>query len=220
LDGVDVAVFRGAFVTTMQLSVAPGQAGWTGSLSVLHAGEESATDIVAAPLALSGFQLTNWNLSSAINTNPLPDAILGVANVKLRKIGVADGTRIDPLSLNLSISNNSSEVSALRNAGALAVIQGSTSASVDMEVIYESSLLHDSMIADDAYEIEIGIVDSDGKAQLIRLPKCRLVSERPNPGKNSPIVQRLTFTAEPGGTDYAGVAGAKMVEILRFYTPA
>lgn len=218
LDAVDVAVFRGAFVTTMQLSVAPGQAGWTGSLSVLHAGEESSTDITDfAQTPLSGFALTDWEDSVAPNSNPLPDAILGVANVKLRKIGVADGTRIDPLSLNLSISNNASEVAALRNAGALAVIQGSTSASVDMEVIYEDDLLHQSMIDDDAYEIEIGVSDSDGKAQLIRLPKCRLTSERPNPGKNAPIVQRLTFTAEPGGADWTGASGAKMVEIIRFY---
>ena len=47
-----------------------------------------------------------------------------------------------------------------------------------------------------------------------------MTSERPNPGRNAPIVQSLSFQVEAGGTDYAGSTGAKMVECIRFYAPA
>lgn len=216
----DIAIFRGAFVTSLQLSVAPGQAGWTGSISTLFQGEESATDATAtAPL--SNFSIGSWDETEEANTNPLPDAIAGVANVKIRKIGDTNGTRIDPLSLNMSISNNASEVSALRNAGSLAVIQGTFTASIDMEVIYEDSDLHVGMVDNESYEIEVAVVDADDKCQLFRFPKCKLTSERPNPGQNAPIVQKLSFMAEPGGVDFEGSAAvAKTVEILRFYVPS
>jgi hypothetical protein len=215
----DIAIFRGAFVTSMQLSVAPGQAGWTGSLSTLFLGEESAEDATAtAPL--SGFAMATWDASEEANSNPLPDAIAGVANVKIRKFGDADGTRIDPLSLNMTISNNASEVSALRNAGSIAVVQGTFSASIDMEIIYEDKDLHIGMVDNESYEIEVAVVDSDDKCQMFRFPQCKLTSERPNPGQNAPIVQKLSFMAEPGGTDFTGGTGAKTCEVLRFYIPS
>ena len=218
LNACDAAVFRGAFVTSMQLSVAPGQAGWTGSLSTLFAGEESVTNALSAA-PRSGFAMGNWNLSTPPNDNPLPDAILGVANVNLRRTdaGATDGERIDPLSLNMTISNNASEVNALRNAGAIAITQGTFSASIEMEVIYEDGTLHEAMTDNGTYEIDVACSDADGKAQLFRFPACKLTSERPNPGQNAPIVQKLSFLAEPGGVDYKGAAGAKTVEILRFY---
>ena len=216
LSACDAAVFRGAFVTSMQLSVSPGQAGWTGSLSTLFAGEESTSNVTVA-LPKSGFSMGDWNVSIAPNSNPLPDAILGVANVKIRNVDSDVTQRIDPLSLNMTISNNASEVNALRNAGSIAIIQGTFTANIDMEVIYENSELHKGMSDNTTFEVEVGCTDADGKAQLIRFPACKMTSERPNPGQNAPIVQSMSFLAEPNGTDYAGEAGAKTVEFLRFY---
>ena len=213
------AIFRGAYVTGLQLSVAPGQAGWTGTFSTLFKDETTVTDATSAATG-SGLQVQNWDQTAEPNTNALPDAITGVAQIKISGGGVTK--RFDALSMNVNMSNNSEEVSALRNRGALCINQGSFSASIEMELIYgdEGNALHAAMLNNDAFEIEFAIQDGEGRAQLWRFPKCRVTSERPNPGRNAPIVQSLSFQVEAGGTDYAGSTGAKMVECIRFYAPA
>ena len=164
--------------------------------------------------------MSNWNETLAPNNNPLPDAINGVAQITVSGGGVTK--RFDALSLNVNINNNAEEVSALRNRGALAINQGTMSATVDMELLYgdEGNAFHAAMLSNDEFSVEYAIQDGDGRAQLWRFPKCRITSERPNPGKNAPIVQNLSFSVESGGTDYTGAADAKMIEILRFYAPA
>ena len=213
------AIFRGAYITSLQLSVAPGQAGWTGTFTTLFKDETTTTDAQVAATG-SGLQVTNWDQTNAPNTNALPDAITGVAQITISGGGVTG--RFDALSMNVNMSNNSEEVSALRNRGALCINQGTFSATIDMELIYgeDGNALHSAMLNNDAFEIEFAIQDGEGRAQLWRFPKCRLTSERPNPGRNAPIVQTLNFQVEAGGTDYAGSAGAKMVECIRFYAPA
>lgn len=213
------AIFRGAYVTSLQLSVAPGQAGWTGTFTTLFKDETTTTDAQVAATG-SGLQVTDWDQTNAPNTNALPDAITGVAQITISGGGVTG--RFDALSMNVNMSNNSEEVSALRNRGALCINQGQFSATIDMELIYgeDGNALHSAMLNNDAFEIEFAIQDGEGRAQLWRFPKCRLTSERPNPGRNAPIVQTLNFQVEAGGTDYAGLTGAKMVECLRFYAPA
>jgi hypothetical protein len=83
------------------------------------------------------------------------------------------------------------------------------------------------MLADDAYEIEIGVGDSEGRAQLWRFPKNRFTSTRPNPGVNQAVLQNLTFESEPGGQPFAytgftngGATAARTVEICAFYARA
>lgn len=219
LTDCEWAIFRGAYVTSLQLSVAPGQAGWTGTFSTLFKDEATTTDATTAATG-SNLVVSNWDETAAPNGNALPDAITGVAQITVSGGDVTK--RFDALSMNVNISNNSEEVSALRNRGALCINQGTTTASIDMELIYgdNGNALHTAMLNNDAFSVEFAIQDGEGKAQLWRFPKCRLTSERPNPGKNAPIVQNLSFSVEAGGTDYAGSTGAKMVEVLRFYAPA
>lgn len=223
LNDVEWSIFRGAYFTSLQLSVAPGQAGWTGSFSVLFKDEVTVTDVTSAAPG-SGLTVAAWNETTAPNSNPLPDAITGVAQITVFTAGVASGAgkRFDALSLNVNISNNSEEVSALRNRGALCINQGETTATVDIELIYgeDGNELHQAMLDNDEFGIEFAVQDADNRCQLWRFPKCRLTSERPNPGKNQPIVQTLNLQVEAGGTDYGGAAGvAKMIEIIRFYAP-
>lgn len=213
----DWAQFRGVYLTSLQLSVAPGQAGWTGTFSTLFSDEL----VVTTP---STTIVDDWDKTAAANANPLPDAINGVAQITVRNKTSGAVKRHDALSMNVNVSNNSEEVQALRNRGALCINQGTLSATLDMEIIYEGSVFHTAMLDDDLFEIEFVVKDSDGKAQLWRFPACRMTSERPNPGKNQPIVQTLSFTAEAGGTPFgsaylvdADVSTTKMVEVARFY---
>lgn len=233
LTGVEWSIFRGAYVTSMQLSVAPGQAGWTGSFTTLFKGETSVQDILTSPATGSKLQVTDWQMTEAPNSKSLPDAINGVGQITIKPYSGGaekqevsgsghEPRRYDALSLNMNISNNSEEVSALRNQGALCVNQGTTSATIDVELIYDEDgrRIHDEMAADGSFCVEVCIKDADGFAQLWRFPKCKLTSERPNAGKNQPIVQSVQFTVEAGGTPLTGTDAAKMIEVARFYRPS
>lgn len=223
LNATDWALFRGGVPNSLQLAVAPGQAGWTGTLSFLLSDEAIVQDATATS-NLGGFRVTNWNQVQVVNTNPLVNPIQSVLMVKLRKVGAAvtAATRVDPLSYNINIANNASEIQATRNAGAVAINQGSFQISVGMSLLYIDPTYHRSMLQDEAYEVEIGVADANGLAQLWRFPAARLTSERPNPGKNQPIAQNLTFSVEAGGAPFAftGFTNTtlRMVEVLSFYT--
>lgn len=222
LATVDWALFRSAIPTSLQLAVAPGQAGWTGTMSFLLADETNITD-ASSNSNISGFDIDNWNEVEVANTNPLANAIQSVLMVRLRANNGAIGTakRFDPLSFNINVANNAGEIQATRNRGAIAINQGTFSITVAMALLYIDAAFHNGMLADDFYEIEIAVADSDGRAQLWRFPKARYTSERPNPGRNTPIAQNLTFTCEAGGNGFVGSAGAgRMVEVLSFYLRA
>lgn len=219
LTAVDWTLFRGAIPTSIQLAVAPGQAGWTGTMSFLCSDEQIIEDATA--LALGGFDIDNWNETVVTNSNPLANAIQSVVMVRLLKNGgaVTTAQRVDPLSFNINIANNASEIAATRNRGAIAINLGTFTVSIAMSLLYIDPTYHKGMLADDYYEIEVGVADSEGRCQLWRFPKGRYTSERPNPGKNQPIAQNLTFTCEAGGTPFLGAANTgRMIEILTFYT--
>lgn len=218
----DWALFRGAIFTGLQLAVAPGTAGWTGSISVLLKDETNISDATSAS-NIGGFQITDWDQFELQNSYSLANPIQSVVMVRLRKIGdaVTAATRVDPLSFNINTANGAQEIAATRNRGALDINQGTFQGSIALSLLYIDPTYHQSMLDDDAYEIEIGVADAEGHCQLWRLPKNRLTSERPNPGKNNPIQQNLTFTSEAGGDGFVGSAGTgKMLEILSFYTRA
>lgn len=222
LDSVDWALFRKAIPTSLQLAVAPGTAGWTGTFSILFSDESNLTDASSAA-NIGGFDIDNWNEVQVVNSNPLVDAIRSVVMVRLRRNNGALSTaqRFDPLSFNINIANNAAEIQATRNRGAIAINLGTFSGTVAMSLLYVDAAFHNAMLADDFYEIEIGVADSDGRCQLWRFPKARLTSERPNPGKNNPIAQGLSFTIEAGGQGFLGSFGAgRMIEVARFYVPA
>ena len=222
LTTVDWSLFRGAIATSLQLAVAPGTAGWTGTMAFVCKDETNISDATSAS-NISGFQITNWDQFALQNSNSLANPIQSVLMVRLRKIGdaVTAATRVDPLSFNINTANGAQEIQATRNRGAIDVNQGTFQASVAMSLLYIDPTYHQSMLDDDAYEVEIGVADAEGHAKLIRFPKNRLVSERPNPGKNQPIQNNLTFTAEAGGDGFVGTAGTgKMLEILAFYLRA
>jgi len=225
LDSTDWALFRGMIPNSLQLAVAPGQAGWTGTMSFIGKDEQIIDDATSA--AVGGFDVQNWNEAVIANSNPLANAIQSVVMVRLLRNGLAEtnAVRVDPLSFSMNVANNAQEVSATRNLGAIAINQQTFSASVQMSLLYIDSTYHAGMLADDFYEVEIAVADADGRCQLWRFPKARYVSERPNPGRNNPVAQNLTFTAEAGGAPYDasdgagyGTAGtARMVEVLSFY---
>lgn len=222
LTAVDWAIFRKAIPTSLQLAVAPGTAGWTGTMSILFSDESNITDATDGS-NIGGFDIDNWNEIQVVNSNPLVDAIRSVVMVRLRRNSGALTTaqRFDPLSFNINIANNAAEIQATRNRGAIAINLGTFSSTVAMSLLYVDAAFHNAMLADDFYEIEIGVADSDGRCQLWRFPKARLTSERPNPGKNTPIAQNLSFTIESGGQGFVGAAGAgRMIEVCRFYVPA
>ncbi|MFY9345576.1 MAG: phage tail tube protein [Planctomycetota bacterium] len=219
LASCDWSLFRGAYITGFQMACAPGQAGWTGSFSVLFSDENAITDASASTNA-GGFDIDNWNEVEVLNANPLTNAITGPVMIRLRKDGgaLSTATRVDPLSFNINVSNNASEVQACRNRGAIAIIQGTFGISVAMSLLYIDSAFHSAMLADSYYEVEIGVADADGRCWLFRFPKARLTSSRPNPGKNQPIAQALEFKCEAGGTGFVGAAGTgRMIECLSFY---
>jgi len=223
LAAVDWTLFRGGIPSSIQLAVAPGQAGWTGTMSFLCADEQIIED--ATTPALGGFTVTNWDQVMVTNNNPLANAIQSVVMVRLRKDGGAPTTaqRFDPLSFNINVANNASEIAATRNRGAIAINLGTFSVTVAMSLLYIDAAFHKAMLADSFYEIEIAVADSEGRCQLWRFPKARFTSERPNPGKNQPIAQNLSFTCESGGDGGPTSSSAgtgRMVEILTFYNRA
>lgn len=222
LNACDWALFRGGIASGVQLAVAPGQAGWTGSISMILADEAIITDATSAA-NLGGFQITNWDELEVLNTNPLANAIQSVLMVRLRKVGAAvtEATRVDPQSFNINIGNGAAGIELTRNLGAVEINQGTYAVTVGLALLYIDPTYHQAMLSDEAYEIEIAVGDADGRAQLWRFPKGRMTSERPNPGKNAPIIQNLSFTFEPGGQGYVGAATAgRVVEILSFYQRA
>lgn len=222
LNAVDWALFRGCIGSSIQLAVAPGQAGWTGTIAFLFSDETNLTD-ASSNSNVGGFDIDNWDEVQVINSNPLANAIQSVLMVRLRKDNgaITTATRTDPLSFNINISNNASEIQATRNRGAIAINQGTFAVSVAMSLLYIDAAFHNAMLADSFYEVEIAVADSDGRAQLWRFPKARLTSNRPNPGKNNPIAQNLSFTCEAGGNGFVGTAGqGRMVELLSFYLRA
>jgi hypothetical protein len=222
LTSVDWALFRGAIPTSLQLAVAPGTAGWTGTLSFLLSDETIITD-ASSNANVGGFDIDNWDEIEVSNSNPLANAIQSVVMVRLRANngGITTATRVDPLSFNINVANNASEIQATRNRGAIAINQGTMSASIAMSLLYIDATFHAAMLADHFYEVEVAVADADGRCQLWRFPKSRLTSERPNPGKNTPIAQGLSFTVEAGGNGFVGSAGSgRMVEVLSFYTRA
>lgn len=223
LTAVDWTVFRGSIPTSIQLACAPGQAGWTGTMSVLCADEQIVEDATAT--AVGGFTIGNWDQILVSNTNPLANAIQSVVMVRLRKDNGAQTTakRFDPLSFNINVANNASEIAATRNLGAVAINRGTFTVTVAMSLLYVDPTFHKAMLADSFYEVEIGVADSEGRCQLWRFPKARFTSERPSPGKNQPIAQNLSFLCEaggPGGVSSSSAGTGRMVEILSFYTRA
>jgi hypothetical protein len=228
LATVDWAVFRGCILTGIQLACAPGSAGWTGSFSALLADEVVITDATSAA-NVGGFQITNWDEVEVANANPLVNAIQSVLMVRLKKVGqaITTATRVDPQSFNVNVTNGATELQATRNRGAIAIIGPAVGATVTMALLYIDPTFHQAMLADDAYEIEIGVGDSEGRAQLWRFPKNRFTSTRPNPGVNQAVLQNLTFESEPGGQPFAytgftngGATAARTVEICSFYARA
>jgi hypothetical protein len=222
LAAVDWRVFRGGVVTSLQLAAAPRQAGWTGTLSVLLK-DEGIVENASGGTNLGAFNVTNWNQLKVQNTYSLANAIKSVVMVRLRKIGDAQtaAVRVDPLSFNFTASNNATEIEATRNLGALDINLGTYSAQIGLSLLYIDPTYHAAMLADDAYEVEVGVADAEGHCQLWRFPKGRLTSEAPNPGKNNPIQQNLTFTCEAGGDGYQLGAGlGRQIELLKFYIAA
>ncbi|HZN47003.1 MAG TPA: phage tail tube protein [Ramlibacter sp.] len=235
--GHDWAAFRGMIAQSLQISASPGQAGWTGSLTFLGKDE-----IILGPnvtVANQGFAVDNWDCFTVPTTVPLVNTLQNVILVRVRE---SDSTlsgsppgyggaasplcrRHDPLSANINVSNNGTGVGALRNLGNILVQQGTFTASVTLSVIYDGPSYHTGMLVDKAYELEIGLMDASFNAQLWRFPRCRLLSERPNPGKNQVVQTTLTFSAEAGGDGMTGTAQltletantGKMIEVLRFY---
>lgn len=222
LSSVDWALFRGAIPTSLQLAVAPGTAGWTGTMAFLLSDETNLTD-ASSNSNVGGFDIDNWDEVEVSNNYPLANAIQSVVMVRLRPNNgaLSTATRTDPLSFNINVANNASEIQATRNRGAIAINQGTFSISVAMALLYIDAGFHNAMLADHFYEVEVAVADADGRCQLWRFPKARLTSERPNPGKNTPIAQNLTFTCEAGGNGFVGAAGAgRMIECLAFYLRA
>lgn len=224
----DWALFRGAIATGIQLACAPGQAGWTGSIPFLFSDETNLTD-ASASNNIGGFDIDNWNEVQVVNNNPLANAIQSVLMVRLRKDNgaITTAVRVDPLSFNFNVSNNASEISATRNRGAIAINQGTFSVTVAMGLLYIDAGFHNAMLLDSFYEVEIAVGDADGRAQLWRFPKSRVTSQRPNPGKNQPIEQNLSFVCEAGGNPFAftgftngGNGSGRQVECCRFYLGA
>jgi hypothetical protein len=222
LNAVDWALFRGAVPTSIQLAVAPGQAGWTGTMSFLFSDESIVTD-ASSNANIGGFDVDNWDEVLPPNTNPLVNAIQSVVMVRLRKNSgaITTATRCDPLSFNFSVANNAQEIEATRNLGAIEINLGTFTVSVVLALLYIDGSYHRSMLQDDFFEIEIGVADSQGRCQLWRAPKGRMTSERPNPGKNQVVQQNLSFSCEAGGDGFVGGAGnGRMVEVLTFYQRA
>jgi hypothetical protein len=222
LAATDWRLFRGAVFTSIQLAVAPGSAGWTGTLSVLFSDENVIKDATSAA-NIGGFQITNWDQVKTQNTYSLADAIKGVVMVRLRKIGdaVTASTRLDPLSFTYTKGNNAQEVRATRNRGAIDVNQGTFSGNLSFELLYVDPTYAESMEADDAYEVEVAVADAEGHCQVWRFPKARFTAEAPNPGKNNPVTETLAFITEAGGDGFAlGAGNGRQVEILRFYDAA
>lgn len=222
LSSCNWLVFRSAIFTSIQLAAAPGSAGWTGTLSVLFADAVSVTDATSGS-NLGGFQITNWDQLEVQNTYSLANAIQSVKMVRLRKIGqaVTTATRVDPLSFGFTIANGAFEVPATRNLGALDVLQGSFSGTLQIQLLYIDPTYFAGMIADDAYEVEVAVADAEGHCQLWRFPKNRYTQAAPNPGKNQPVAETLDFIPEAGGDGFVGSAGAgRQFEAIRFYDAA
>ena len=229
LTTVDWSVFRGQIPATLQLAAAPGQAGFTGSMTFKGKDEVLISN---ATVATQGYVVSDWNRFLAPTTVALVNTLQNVVMVRLKKITgaapvAADYTRVDPLSLSLNLNNNGTEIGALRNLGAIAIQQGTFSATIALSLLYIDSRYHAAMLAGQAYEVELGLADSAGNCQLWRFPKCQLTSKRPNPGKNKPVETPLSFVAEAGGSGLEAAANSltqssldtagKMVEVVRFY---
>jgi hypothetical protein len=125
--------------------------------------------------------------------------------VRLKKVGqaITTATRVDPQSFNVNVTNGATDLQATRNRGAIAIIGPAVGATVTMALLYVDPTFHQAMLADDAYEIEVGVGASEGRAQLWRFPKNRFTSTRPNPGVNQAVLQNMTFESEPGGQPFA-----------------
>ena len=216
LNAVDWALIRKSIPTGIQIAVAPGTAGMTISIPFLSSDEIIVEDATSAS-NVSGFRITNWDQVEPLNSNPLTNAIQSVLMVRLRKVGAAvtTATRTDPQSFNINVTNGSTEVTATRNLGAIEVIGPAVGATVQLSLLYLDPTYHKAMIAEDRYELEIAIGDSDGRAQLWRFPRCKITSQRPNPGLNQPVLQSLTCDSEPGGAGFIGTG--RTVEILSNY---
>lgn len=219
LNAVDWALIRQSIPTGIQIAVAPGTAGMTISIPFLSSDEIIVEDATAAS-NVGGFQITNWDELEPLNNNPLTNAIQSVLMVRLRRVGAAliAATRVDPQSFNINVTNGSTEVTATRNLGAIEVIGPAVGATVQLSLLYIDATYQKAMIAEDRYELEIAIGDSDGRAQLWRFPRCRITSQRPNPGLNQPVLQSLTCDSEPGGAGFIGTG--RTVEILSNYLRA
>lgn len=216
LNAVDWALIRKSIPTGIQIAVAPGTAGMTISIPFLSSDEIIIEDATSTS-NVGSFQITNWDELEPLNSNPLTNAIQSVLMVRLRKVGAAvtTATRTDPQSFNINVTNGSTEVTATRNLGAIEVIGPAVGATVQLSLLYIDPTYHKAMIAEDRYELEIAIGDSDGRAQLWRFPRCKITSQRPNPGLNQPVLQSLTCDSEPGGAGFIGTG--RTVEILSNY---
>lgn len=216
LNAVDWSLIRGSVPTGIQIAVAPGSAGMTISIPFL-ASDEIVVEDATSPSNVGGFQITNWDEIEPLNTNPLTNAIQSVLMVRLREVGAAlsASTRVDPQSFNINLTNGSTEVQATRNLGAIAIIGPAIGATVALSLLYIDPTYHKAMIAERRYEVEIAIGDSDGRAQLWRFPRCKITSQRPNPGLNQPVTQSLACDSEPGGAGFIGTG--RTVEILSNY---
>jgi hypothetical protein len=168
----------------------------------------------------SAFQITNWDELEPLNSNPLTNAIQSVLMVRLREVGAAvtTATRVDPQSFNINVTNGSNEVTATRNLGAIEVIGPAVGATIALSLLYVDPTFHKAMIAEDRYEVEIAIGDSEGRAQLWRFPRNKITSQRPNPGLNQPVLQSLNCDSEPGGAGFIG--NGRTIEILSNYIRA
>lgn len=219
LNAVDWSLIRGAVPTGIQIAVAPGSAGMTISIPFL-ASDEIVVEDATSLSNVGGFQITNWDEIEPLNTNPLTNPIQSVLMVRLREVGAAlsAATRVDPQSFNINVTNGSTEVQATRNQGAIAIIGPSIGATVALSLLYIDPTYHKAMIAEKRYEVEIAIGDSDGRAQLWRFPRCKITSQRPNPGLNQPVTQSLTCDSEPGGAGFIGTG--RTIEILSNYLRA
>lgn len=219
LNAVDWSLIRGSVPTGIQIAVAPGSAGMTISIPFLASDEIVVEDATSAA-NVGGFQITNWDEIEPLNTNPLTNAIQSVLMVRLREVGAAvtAATRVDPQSFNINVTNGSTEVQATRNLGAIAIIGPAIGATVALSLLYIDPTYHKAMIAERRYEVEIAIGDSDGRAQLWRFPRCKITSQRPNPGLNQPVTQSLTCDSEPGGAGFIGTG--RTIEILSNYLRA
>lgn len=219
LNAVDWALIRKSIPTGIQIAVAPGTAGMTISIPFL-ASDEVVIEDATSSSNQSAFQITNWDELEPLNSNPLTNAIQSVLMVRLRKVGAAvtTATRVDPQSFNINVTNGSTEVAATRNLGAIEVIGPAVGATIALSLLYVDPTFHKAMIAEDRYEVEIAIGDSDGRAQLWRFPRNKITSQRPNPGLNQPVLQSLNCDSEPGGAGFIGTG--RTVEILSNYLRA